>query len=142
MTSPAIPGAECAPVLTWTSDGWRVATPHERVALLASDLPYNATRLDGVFGPSITRQLSVHDPRDQLLIVYEAALALGASKEEAAATVLRHDGYSWVMIIVTFEPSSQCDGYEPRLREIWRTGQYPSPAHAVAALSLHVWGPK
>lgn len=118
-----IPGAEFAPILTRTV-----------IDLGPEGSEYQLER-------EIRWRADVTDPDDMRAIWRRAALALGATEEEAMAAVLLHDGWSWCL--VTFKPASHGDGYEATVRDSWRDENgCRNMAHATATLCAHVWGPK
>lgn len=117
----AIFGAEFAPILTRTV-----------IDLGPEGSEYQLER-------EIRWRADVTDPNDMRAIWCRAALALGATEEEAATAFLRNDLDSWSLVV------DRGRGIKPQTRVLWTS---PQPVWwgrrdvATGALCAHVWGPK
>ena len=120
-----IPGTEHAPtiVVGYVTERGGFYTSIEDIPL--DDGPYAEAR----------RQLTVTDPDDQRVIWRLAALAIGATEEQARTTVLRQNRGTW--LLESNYTSFDGRGQTLILREIM--GQ--TVEEATAALCAAVWGP-
>lgn len=114
----SIPGEEFAPIKSAYGG-------HEDIVYPSSLGPMSAR----IYGRG--ERFSCSDPDDMRAIWRRAALALGATEEEAMRAVFRKCGPSWTWSLrADFGP-------------VWLSGiNGAAIADATAALCLHVWGPK
>lgn len=134
----ALPGAAFAPVVAWSArSGHRLATAEE-VALcsLYCGDPEDQYELYAVGDDGGARRLSCSDPDDQRSIWRRAALALGASEEEAITAVLVRYDSGWALGVLG-KP-----GRKTAFRVLLRMPRAANVQMATAALCLSVWGPR
>lgn len=132
-----IPGAEYAPIIAVI--GGRYRQPSEAIEqhFRSVEAILHGVNLKTISGH--VRRLSCSDPDDMRAIWRRAALALGATEEEAATAFLRNDLDSWSLVV------DRGRGIKPQTRILWTS---PQPVWwgrrdvATSALCAHVWGPK